>query len=189
LGTQPSDVTTLLQRWKGGDEQALEALTPIVYGELHKLAKAAFAGERRNHTLQPTAVLHEAYLRLVDVSVEWQDSTHFYALAARLMRRLLINHARDRRAEKRGGGRTMLSFAESRVSGEPEPDEDVLELDAAMSALAERDQRKADIVELHYFGGMTHEQIADALDVSAATVKRDLGFSKAWIRRWLEDSG
>lgn len=181
----PTELTQLLQRWHEGDQAALEELTPLVYGELHRLASGYLRRERANHTLQATEVVHEAFVRLLGVDVAWQDRVHFCALAARIMRRLLVDHARGRAREKRGGGldRFSLHTADAVVPG---PSENILALEDAMSRLARRDERAASAVELHHFGGLTHEEVAHVLGVSAATVKRDLRVARAWLRRELE---
>jgi RNA polymerase sigma factor (TIGR02999 family) len=171
----------------GGDVAALNELTPMVYAELHRIAQRQFSGERRhNNTLQPTAIVNEAYLHLVKASVDWSDRTHFFALAARMMRRIIINHVNARRAEKRGGGAMQVTFEEPLVASK-ETGEDVLELDQAMRALQEVDAVQAEVLELFYFGGLTYEQIADLQNTSAATIKRKLRFAKAWINRYLSE--
>jgi RNA polymerase sigma factor (TIGR02999 family) len=174
-------ITRLLADWRGGDESALEELTPLVFDELKHLARRAFRSERPGHTLQPTALLNEAFEKLVEVNVEWQDRAHFYALASRMMRRILVNHAKGRKAAKRGGDAHRTSLTISGVA-EPQPDEMLLDLDEALAALAQFDQRKASIVELAYFGGMTYDEIAASLELSTATVHRDLRTAEAWLK-------
>ena len=183
----PESITALLQRWGEGDELALNELTPLVYDRLHQLAVAAFRQENNAHTLQPTAVVNEAYLQLANASVHWQDSGHFYALAARMMRRILVNHANGKLAEKRGAGRVRMTYVEDKRPGAA-ASEDVLDLDEALHALAAQDERKAQVLELHYFVGLNYEDTARALDISAATCKRDLRFGKAWIKRFLAEN-
>jgi len=185
--TDDTGITQLLSRWSDGDEDALERLTPLVYQRLHELAEAAFRKERGAHTLQPTAIVNEAYLKLADASIDWRGSSHFYALAARMMRRILVNHAHARRAGKRGGGQVFVTYDEAALAADA-PGDDVLELDEALTALAELDPRKVEILELHYFGGMSYEQAGTALGISPATVKRDLRFGRAWIRCYLGDA-
>ena len=180
----PTSITSLLQRLGDGDNEALAELTPLVYERLHQLAVNAFRQENNAHTLQPTAVVNEAYLQLANVSVEWQGSGHFYALAARMMRRILVNHANSKNAEKRGAGRVRLSYDDELQAGE-RTGEDVLELDEALRALEAIDERKVRVLELHYFVGLNYADTAAALDVSEATCKRDLRFGKAWIRKFL----
>jgi RNA polymerase sigma factor (TIGR02999 family) len=169
----------------------LEQLTPLVYDELRELAHRYMRRERHNHTLQATAVVHEAYVRLVGMEVPWQNRTHFYAVAARLMRRILVDHAKARHREKRGGPVTMVSVdvyqedtdhAIASTAGQI----DVLEVDEALEKLAEQDERLAHAVELHYFGGLTYQETAEALQISEATVHRDLRLAKAWILKQIK---
>ena len=179
-------VTRLLSAWRSGDAHALERLTPLVYQELRELAHRYMRRERRNHTLQATAVVHEAYVRLVGMDVPWENRTHFYAVAARLMRRILVDHAKARHREKRGGPVTMVSvdvYQEDtdHIIGSSAGQIDVLEIDEALERLAGQDQRLANVVELHYFGGLTYQETAQALEISEATVHRDLRLAKAWI--------
>jgi len=178
-------ITQLLKRWSNGDDAAFAALAPLVYDELRKLAANAFRQERSGHTLQATAVVHEAYLQLVNASVDWDSRAHFYALAARMMRRILLNHATAKAAEKRGGDVVRVTFDEATVRDKTNA-EDVIDLDRALSDLAREDQRMADIVELHYFAGMTYKEAGTVLEVSEATAKRALRFGKAWIANHLE---
>lgn len=178
-------ITQLLKRWSAGDDAAFALLAPLVYEELRKLARNAFRQERGGHTLQATAVVHEAYLQLVNASVDWDSRAHFYALAARMMRRILLNHANARAADKRGGDAVRVTFDEATVRDESNA-EDVIDLDRALSRLAREDQRTADIVELHYFAGMTYKEAGTVLEVSEATAKRALRFGKAWIASYLE---
>lgn len=188
---RPSGVTRLLLRWKEGDDQALEELTPIVYGELRRLARRYMSGERTDHLLQTTALVHEAYIKLIGLGVEWQGRVHFYAVAARLMRRVLVDYARERDAEKRGGGAAVLELdderavlAEDGAGGIDAPD--VLALDAALSRLTALDERKSRAVELRFFGGLTLPETAEAMGLSRATVARDLQFAMAWLGRELK---
>lgn len=176
------DVTRLLQAWGDGDETALEKLLPLVYAELRRRARRYMARERRDHTLQSTDLIHEAYLRLAGSKpVDWQNRSHFYALSARLMRQILVDHARARGYQKRGGGRHRVTFDEGMVP--VEPDWDLVQLDEALQALAEKDERKSRVVELRFFGGLSAEEAAEILDVSAQTVRRDWRLSKAWLLR------
>jgi len=178
-------ITQLLKRWSNGDDAAFAVLAPLVYDELRKLATNAFRQERGGHTLQATAVVHEAYLQLVNASVDWDSRAHFYALAARMMRRILLNYANAKAAEKRGGDAVRVTFDEATVRDKTNA-EDVIDLDRALSDLAREDQRMADIVELHYFAGMTYKEAGTVLEVSEATAKRALRFGKAWIANHLE---
>lgn len=175
------DVTQLLAEWRGGDERALERLIPLVYAELRRVASARLRGEAANHTLQTTALVHEAYVRLVGLDrMTLRDRTHFFAMAARLMREVLVDHARRRDAQKRGRGITVLGLEE--VSGGAESAiVDVLALDEALTELNALDERLCRVVELRYFAGLNIAETADALDVSSATVERDWTFSKAWL--------
>lgn len=187
----PPGVTRLLSAWRSGDAHALEQLTPLVYDELRELAHRYMRRERHNHTLQATAVVHEAYVRLVGMDVPWQNRTHFYAIAARLMRRILVDHAKARHREKRGGPVTMVSvdvYQEDtdHVIGSTAGEIDVLEIDEALEKLAEQDERLANTIELHYFGGLTYQETAKALGISEATVHRDLRLAKAWILKQIK---
>jgi len=181
------DVTRLLQQWKGGDHEALDHLMPIVYQELRRLSARCLQSERPGHTLRATALVHEAYLRLVDADIDWQDRAHFYAVAARVVRRILVEYARTRSREKRGGGEELLPLDEAVVVG-PEAAATVLDLDEALQRLAVLDQRKSDILQMLFFGGLTYDETAAALDISPATVHRELKLAKAWLHRELAQS-
>ena len=174
------DVSQLLRAWSGGDQGALEKLTPIVYHELHRLARRYMKGERPGHSLQTTALVNEAYTRLVDYKrMQWQDRAHFFAVSAQLMRRILVEHAR-RHNLKRGGGVPHLSLEEAAVVG-GHADEDMVALDDAMNALARLDPRKVQVVEMRFFGGLSVEETAEALQVSTVTVKRDWRAARVWL--------
>ncbi len=181
--TSPQDVTRWLRAWGRGDDSALEKLLPLVYGELHRRARFFMGRERAGHSLQPTALVHEAYLRLVGSkpSVDWRDRRHFYALAARLMRQVLVQHARSHRARKRGGGAVPVTFDETLLARERAPD--LVRLDEALQALARTDDRKSRVVELRFFGGLSREETAGVLGVSEQTVQRDFRLAKAWLLR------
>jgi RNA polymerase sigma-70 factor, ECF subfamily len=180
-------VTQLLHAWAEGDETALHELVPLVEAELRRLARTFMARERAGHTLQTTALVNEAFLRLADAqSVRWQDRAHFFGIAARLMRRVLIDHARARKVQKRGGGAETVSVEEDLLVSR-EPEVDVLALDHALSALAEVDARKAQVIEMRFFGGMTVDETAEALRVSTDTVKRDWRLAKLWLLRELHE--
>lgn len=182
----PNEITLLLLRWSQGDEIALSQLLPIVYQELYRLAEHYLRGEKPNHTLQPTALINEAYLRLVKQDFpEWQSRKHFYGVAAQLMRQILVEHARARTADKRGGGERKYSLEESLIFSEEKAAE-LVALDDALSALARFDERKVRIVELRYFGGLSLEETADALDLSIATIGHEMRLARAWLRRELE---
>lgn len=177
-------VTTLLHSWRRGDPAAFERLMPLVYDELRRRARHYLRGERANHTLRPTALVNEAYLRLVKLDqVDWQDRTHFFVVAARQMRRILVDSARARRYQKRGGGAVRVSFDEALAVSERAPD--IVALDDALALLAERDERKVRVVELRFFGGLTNTEIAAALGISSDTVTRDWQMAKLWLRREL----
>lgn len=181
-----ASVTQLLLEWTGGDRAALDRLMPLVYDELRRLAGGYLGRERRDHTLQPTALVNEAFLRLVDQRrIQWQGRAHFLALAATLMRQLLISHARKHRAAKRGSGGQRLTLLDSDLAVEAR-DVDLLDLDRALAALAALDARQARVVELRYFGGMTVEETAEVLEVSPATVKLDWSLARAWLLRELQ---
>jgi len=184
-GSSPSHVTDLLVAWSGGDQQALEKLMPLVHGELRRLARRQMAGERQGHTLQTTALINEAYLRLIDLTrIRWQDRAHFLAISARLMRRILVDHARTRQYAKRGGGAAKVSFDEAlEVSSDARPD--LVALDDALQALAAVDSRKSQVVEMRFFGGLSVEETAQALGVSPETVMRDWRLAKVWLLREL----
>jgi len=177
-----SPVTRLLQQWRRGDAAALNRLLPYVYDELRRLARKHMRGERRDHTLQTTGLVHEAYARLVQVDIPWEDRVHFFAVAAGLMRRILVDHAKATRRRKRGGGAHRVTLDEAALVS-PEPSEDLLELDRALDELAKLDSRKCRIVELFYFGGMTYRETASAMEISEATVHRELRLAKAWLHR------
>ena len=178
-------MTGLLLAWGTGDEAALEQLLPIVHGELRRIARRCMAGERKGHSLQATALVNEAYLRLVDVQhVNWQNRAHFLAMSARLMRRILVDHARSKGYQKRGGGAVKVTFDEGLpvVGGR---DQDLVAVDDALEALAKIDERKGRVVELRFFGGLSVEETATVLKVSPETVMRDWKLAKAWLLREL----
>ena len=179
------DVTGLLLAWGRGDETALERLIPLVHAELHRIALRCMHDERPDHTLQPTALLNEAYLRLVDVRrVNWQDRIHFLSMAARLMRRVLVDHARSRQSRKRGGGApTVALINEFDIANER--GRDLVALDDALTSLAAVDDRKSQVIELRFFGGLSVEDTAAVLSVSVDTVMRDAKLAKAWLLREL----
>ena len=179
-------VTTLLRAWSDGDETALERLLPLVEAELRRLARRRMAGERRGHTLQPTALVNEAFLRLVDArSVPWQDRAHFFGISARLMRRVLVDHARSRGYQKRGGGIQRVTLTDG-LALAAERTLDLVALDRALEELGAIDARKARVIELRFFGGLSVEETAEALHVSTDTIKRDWRLAKLWLLRQLE---
>jgi RNA polymerase sigma factor (TIGR02999 family) len=181
-----ASVSRLLIAWGRGEAAALEQLTPRVYAELHKLARAYLRRGRPNQTLQPTALINEAFLRLLDQSqpVQWENRAHFFGIAARLMRMILVDHARAHHAAKRGGAAAAVTLDDC-MAVSPGRAPDVLEVDEALDRLAAVDERKAKVIELRYFGGMDREEVAAALGLTVATVKRDLRLGEAWLRRFL----
>ncbi len=179
------DVTLVLEQMRKGDKNAADKLLPLVYDEFRALARHYLAQERANHTLQPTALVHEAYMKLVDQTrVDWQGRSHFFAVAAQAMRRILVDHARSRQRDKRGGGRARVVLDEA-VALSPQKDEDVLALDECLERLAALDARQAKVVELRFFGGLSVEEVAEALGVSKRTVEGDWTFARAWLSREL----
>jgi RNA polymerase sigma-70 factor (ECF subfamily) len=185
--TQPSphDVTQLLRAWSAGNQEALERLVPLVYEELHRLASHYMSGERSGHTLQTSALVNEAYLRLTDwKNVQWQNRAHFFGVAAQMMRRILVDFARSRQYAKHGGGMSRVSLAETAIVS-PERGEDFIALDEALERLAGIDQRKSRIVELRFFGGLSVEETAEVVKISARTVMREWSLAQAWLYREL----
>jgi RNA polymerase sigma factor (TIGR02999 family) len=176
----PANFTQLLTEWRSGHPQALDRLTPLVYDELRRLARNYMRAERGSHTLQATAVVHEAFLRLIQANVVLEDRGHFFALASRLMRRVLVDHAKSRSRLKRNAG-TREFVAEDSGEAVQASEFDVVALDDALEGLQQMEPRLAQVIELHYFGGLTYEQIATALDNSAATVHRDIRLARAWL--------
>ncbi|MEM1177978.1 MAG: ECF-type sigma factor [Acidobacteriota bacterium] len=181
------DATQFLRQWRGGDDGALDRLAPLVYASLRERAEGYLRRERQGHTLQATDLVHEVFLRLVDADVSWQDRAHFLAVAAGSMRRILVDHARARRRDKRGGEQSAVHLTGDRfVAGRRgPPEEDLLALDAALDELAGHDPAKARIVELSFFGGLTVREIAEAVGGSKSGVQRDLAFARAWLHRRL----
>ena len=178
----------LLRAWSAGDERALDQLAPILYAELKRIARRYMTRERKEHTLQPTALVNEAFLRLVDVhGVQWQDRAHFFAMSAQMMRRILVNYALARGAGKRGGSARRVAL-EDAIIASPERDSQVVELDQALLQLAKLDPRKAQIVEMRFFAGLSVEETAAVLKVSPQTVLRDWSLSKTWLAREMSRS-
>jgi len=177
-------ITRLLQQSRNGNQAAFDELIPIVYQQLHKLAARCFRSERPGHTLRTTALVHEAYLRLADADVAYNDRVHFYAVAARVMRRILVDHAKAQRREKRGGDVEKISLEQSADVGAQAPAQ-LLELDEVLERLAARDRRKSEIVELLFFGGLTYDEAAATLGISPATLHRELKMAKAWLYKEL----
>jgi RNA polymerase sigma-70 factor (ECF subfamily) len=183
--TDTTAVTRLLLEWCDGRAPARDQLVVHVYDELHRIAERHMRAERPGHTLQPTALIHEAFIRLVDADVPWTGRAHFFAVAARVMREILVDHARGRMRQKRGGGQAAVTLDEA-LLGSHEPDARLIELDEALERLEALDARKARAIELHYFGGLTYEEVAAVEGTSSATVDRDLRMGKAWLHRELQ---
>ncbi len=188
MSENTAKITALLQDYRKGDRKALEKLLPEVYQHLHRIAASYMRRENAKHTLQPTALVHEAFIRLVEgADVDWQNRAHFFALAASLMRRILVDHAKAKKTKKRSGG-VQVSFDEKfhGVAAPEGPGDDVLELDRALKKLAKESERQAQVVEMRYFGGLSVEETAEALGASPATVKRDWTAAKVWLYRELK---
>ena len=182
----PHEVTQLLVAWSDGDRAALDQLTPLVYEELHRLARNHMSRERQGHTLQTSALVNEAYLRLIDQkNVRWQNRAQFFSIASRLMRRILVDYARSHRYAKRGGDMRRVSLDEAAIVAQ-EPAAELVALDDALKSLAALDPRKCQVVELRFFGGMSVEESAEVLGVSVVTVMRDWSTAKAWLQRAME---
>ena len=179
-----ANITQLLHDWGEGDDRAFDELLPLIYSELHRRAAIYLRHERQNHTLQPTALVHEAYLKLVDQSnVRWENRMHFFAVAARAMREILIDHAKSRKREKRGGGAENLPLEEALLAAAEQSDVDLIALDEALTRLGEIDPQQVRIVELRYFCGLSLDETAETLGISRATVTRDWTMAKAWLHR------
>ena len=183
------EITQLLAEWREGNQSALDELYPLVYAELHRLARRYMSRERQGHTLQTTALINEAYVRLVDQrNVHWANRSHFFAISAQIMRRILIDHARRHAYAKRGGGAQQVSL-EDVAAVTPEHSEELLRLDEALKSLAEMDPRRSQVVELRYFGGLNNQEIAGVLHISENTVTRDWNMARAWLYQQLTGSG
>jgi RNA polymerase sigma factor (TIGR02999 family) len=184
----PRRVTQLLQQWSHGDDAALAELTPLIYEELRRLAHHYMEGERPGHTLQTTALVNEAYLRLADqTNPNWQSRAHFFAVAARAMRGILVNYAKSNRAQKRGGGAARIELDEAAILS-PEQSKEIVDLHEALERLATLNSRKARVVELKYFGGLNHDEIAEVMNISTVTVRRDWMFAKTWLYDELQNA-
>jgi len=187
MASDSAEVTRLLLAWRAGDAGALERLIPLVHAELRRIARGFMRKERACHTLQTSALVNEAYLRLIDAhNVDWQNRAHFFAVSASLMRRILVDLARERRARKRGGSVELVVLDEAFVA-RPGKREDLLAVDEALTALAAADERKSKVVELRFFGGLNETEIAEALQVSPETVRRDWRLAKSWLLRFLSE--
>jgi len=184
----PHRVTQLLQQWSHGDDSALAELTPLVYEELRRLAHHYMEGQRPDHTLQTTALVNEAYLRLADqTNPNWQSRAHFFAVAARAMRGILVNYAKSNQAQKRGGGAARIELDEAAILS-PEQSKEIVDLHEALERLATLNSRKARVVELKYFGGLNHDEIAEVMKISTVTVRRDWMFAKTWLYDELQNA-
>lgn len=184
------EITQLLAEWREGKQSALDELYPLVYDELHRLARRYMSRERKGHTLQTTALINEAYVRLVDQkNVPWANRSHFFAISAQIMRRILIDHARRHQYAKRGGGARQVSLDEALTVVMPDQSGELLRLDEALKSLAEMDPRRSQVVELRYFGGLNNEEIAGVLQISENTVTRDWNMARAWLYQQLTGSG
>jgi RNA polymerase sigma factor (TIGR02999 family) len=182
------DITQLLAKWRDGNQSALDELYPLVYDELHRLARRYMSRERKGHTLQTTALINEAYVRLVDQkNVHWANRSHFFAISAQIMRRILIDHARRHLYAKRGGGAQQVSLEEV-AAITPNASRELVRLDEALKSLAEMDPRRSQVVELRYFGGLNNEEIAGVLKISANTVTRDWNMARAWLYQQLSET-
>ena len=182
--TPASNVTGLLRAWTGGDESAQEKLAPILWKELHQNAQAYLQKERPGHTLQASALVNEAFIRLVDLKgIEWRDRSHFFAMASKMMRRILVDHARSHGYRKRGGGQKAVSLNDSAIVQATDRASELIALDDALQALEKHDARKARVIEMRFFGGLSVEETAAALNVSTQTVLRDWSLAKAWLTR------
>lgn len=186
MSSTPKEVTQLLRDWRNGNQAAMDQLMPLVYDELRRMADYYLRGERRNHTLQTSALVHEAYLKLVDYdAVDWQNRAHFFGAAAQAMRRILVDHARTRAAAKRGQGAAALPLDEAmKVPCRAAPD--VIALDDALRDLAKLDERKSRIIELRYFGGLSMEEMAEVMSLSVATLRREMRLAEAWLGRQMQ---
>ena len=187
-GSEQHDVTQLLQQWRAGDAGAMDKLSPLVYNSLKGIARHQMRRERSDNTLQATVLVNEAYMQLIGGEISWSDSAHFRAIAANIMRRTLVDHARERNAQKRGGDVDKLTLMESRVIDNANS-LDVLELDEVLKRFAEFDERKARVIELTFFGGMSYQEVGEVLGISKATVERELRLGKAWLYRELNPEG
>ena len=188
--TQPRqhEITQLLAEWSDGNQSALDELYPLVYNELHRLARRYMSRERKGHTLQTTALINEAYVRLVDQkNVHWANRSHFFAISAQIMRRILIDHARRHAYAKRGGGAQQVSLEEV-AAVTPDPGKELVRLDEALKSLAEMDPRRSQVVEMRYFGGLNNDEIAGVLKISANTVTRDWNMARAWLYQQLSET-
>ena len=187
MGPAQPSITGMLELWRNGDAEAMNSLMPILYSQLREIAGRVMSGENPGHTMPATALVNEAFLRLSGTQIEWQNRGHFLAVAGRIMRRVMVDHAKSRRREKRGGGMRRIDFEEALIAS-PEPPEVLVDLDEAMARLESFDERKCRIVEMMYFGGMTHDETAEVLRMSRATVQREARLAKAWLYSELQQT-
>jgi RNA polymerase sigma factor (TIGR02999 family) len=189
MNREQPEISLILKDWSGGNRASADALLSLVYDELRKIARQYLRKERSDHTLQPTALVHEAYMKLIDISeISWQDRAHFFAVASNIMRQILVDHARARLTEKRGGEAQRIAL-EDAISFSDKPDVDLLALDEALKKLAEFDEQQCRIVELRFFGGLTIEETAHVVGISPATIKREWTLAKAWLFRKMKSDG
>lgn len=186
--TQANSVTQLLHDWRAGQNDALERLTPLVYDELRRIANNVMRRERPGHTLQATAIVHEAYVRLIDMQVPWEDRVHFFSVAARLMRRILVDHAKQRHADKRGSGNVTVFQLEEHDAAGADMGYDIVDIDDALTKLNDLDPRMVKMIEVHYFAGLSSEETASAFGISVATMHRELRVGKAWMLKAIKNS-
>ncbi|VAW91981.1 Gll4071 protein [hydrothermal vent metagenome] len=186
--SESPNLTEYLVQWRSGNKAALNKLMPLVYSSLRQLAGKYMYGENAGHTLQATALVNEAFMKLVDADITLQNRAHFMAISARAMRQILVDHARANRADKRGGDAIAITLHETRLGSGEQNEPDILEVEEALEQLNKIDSRKAQIIELSFYGGLTYDEIAEALDISAATVDRDLRFAKAWLYQNLKEN-
>ena len=177
------NITRLLHEWQSGNQQAFDDMSNLVYDQLRALAARIFRNERAGHTLQPTALVNEAMQKLMGADVDWQDRNHFFAMSARMMRRILVNHANAKKAARRGGNAIRVTIQDAHAQTDSDTGADILALDSAINELATFDERKADVLELHYFAGMTYKEVADAMGIAESTVHQDLRTAKAWLKK------
>lgn len=186
MATNEQNITKLLINWSNGDKEALDELLPLVYQELRRLAGHFLRNEKGGHMLQATALVHEAYLKLIDQNISWQNRAHFFAIAAKMMRRIMVDHARSLATAKRGGDRTLLTLDENLVAATNSRNLDLLALDQALTELSKIDARQGQIIEMRFFGGLTIEETAEILNLSPATVKREWVMARAWLYKTIE---
>jgi len=186
--SEQQNLTQLLLDWRDGNQAALGQLMPLIHRNLHQLANKYMRSENAGHTLQATALVNEAFIKLINSDITWQSRAHYLALSARAMRQILVDHARARRSDKRGGNAVAITLHETRLVDHSQHNPDVLDVEEALEQLGQIDPRKTQVIELSFYGGLTYDEIAEALDISPATVDRELRFAKAWMYRQLSDT-